>query len=188
MSQTANRVQWTLYDLDTLPQNEGTTYEIINGDLYMTRSPHYLHQQVVGRIFRELDSWSEATGWGETILFPSLILSSTDVVIPDLVWVSKGRFPAIRDEAGHLTAAPHLVVEVLSPGEDNRKRDRESKLKLYSIYGVEEYWIVDRFAPQVEVYQRDQAQLSLAKTLVYGDLLLSPTLPEFEGVVDRFFP
>lgn len=188
MSQTANQVQWTIHDLDTLPQNEGTSYEIINGDLYMTRSPHYQHQQVIGRIFGELDRWSESTGWGEAIPFPSLLLSATDVVIPDLVWVSKGRLPTLEDEAGHLTAAPDLVVEVLSPGEDNRKRDRETKLKLYSVYGAGEYWIVDRFVQQVEVYQRDHAQLALAKTLIPGDLLVTPSLPEFAGVVDRFFP
>ncbi|HBY76579.1 MAG TPA: hypothetical protein DEG47_06160, partial [Cyanobacteria bacterium UBA11148] len=47
------------------------------------------------------------------------------------------------DEAGHLTAAPELIVEVLSPGVENVRRDQEVKLKLYSSRGVQEYWIVN---------------------------------------------
>ena len=86
-------------------------------------------------------------------------------VIPDVVWVSHIRLAQIEDESGHLTASPELVVEVLSSGEENERRDKETKLKLYSIQGVQEYWIVDRFKRQVEIYRREQNQLSLTATL-----------------------
>jgi len=33
---------------------------------------------------------------------------------------------------------------VLSSGKENERRDRETKLKLYSIQGVQEYWIRGR--------------------------------------------
>ena len=54
------------------------------------------------------------------------------------------------DDAGHLIAAPELVVEILSPGEKNERRDREAKLKLYSTYGVLEYWIADGLNQRLE--------------------------------------
>jgi len=69
--------------------------------------------------------------------------SESDNVIPDVVWASNERLERLLDEAGHLTAAPELVVEVLSPGKKNERRDREAKLKLYSVQGVHEYWIVN---------------------------------------------
>ncbi|WP_442948540.1 hypothetical protein [Nostoc sp.] len=48
-------------------------------------------------------------------------------MIPDVVWASNGRLPLLLDEAGHLTGAPELVIEVLSAGIENEKRDRELK-------------------------------------------------------------
>lgn len=62
---------------------------------------------------------------------PAIIFSDADNVIPDVVWASHERLKYLLDEAGHLTGAPELVVEVLSPGEKNEKRDKETKLKLY---------------------------------------------------------
>jgi Uma2 family endonuclease len=98
MSQTVERLRWTVSDVDLLPQNEGTYYEVIDGELFVTRSPHRRHQQVGGKIFRELDIWSEVSGLGEAIPSPGIIFSESDSVIPDVVWVSKERLAAIEDE------------------------------------------------------------------------------------------
>jgi Uma2 family endonuclease len=185
MSQAA--IQWTIRDLEVLPQSEGTRYELIDGELLMTRSPHWKHQQVAGKIHSALNVWIEESGLGEAILAPGVILSNTDNVIPDLVWVSKERLALIEDEAGHLTSCPELIVEVLSPGEHNIRRDREAKLKLYSVQGVQEYWIADRFAKRLEVYRRANGQLNLVETLLEGDKITSPLLPGFHGFISRFF-
>lgn len=181
MSPTANQLRWTIHDLEVLPQSEGTRYELIDGELFVTRSPHRKHQQICGRIFAELDSWSVETGLGEAILAPGIIPSDSDNVIPDVVWVSRERLALLEDEAGHLTGFPELIVEVLSSGEANIRRDREAKLKLYSVQGVQEYWIADRFAKRLEIYRRSKGQLALAKTLLEGDEVTTPLLPGFKG-------
>jgi Uma2 family endonuclease len=77
---------------------------------------------------------------------------------------------------------------VISPGIENEKRDREVKVKLYSRQGVQEYWIVDRFKKQVEIYRRQQARLRLEKTLFSHDEITSPLLPNFTCLIERFFP
>lgn len=188
MSQAIEGVRWTIHDLEVLPENEWTRYEIIHGELFVTRTPHYLHQQVCGKTFRQLDVWSDTTDLGVTIINPGVIFSEADSVIPDVVWVSRDRLAQIIDAAGHLTGAPDLVVEVLSPGKQNELRDKEAKLKLYSVQGVREYWIVNRFIQQVEVYRRDKAQLVLAATLLADDELTSPILPGFCCPIRMFFP
>ncbi len=91
------------------------------------------------------------------------------------------------DEAGHLTITPELIVEVLSPGAENTRRDKQAKLKLYTERGVQEYWILDWQLQQVEVYRRQQALLKLVCTLLTNDILTSPLLPGFECSVDRLF-
>ena len=187
MSQTAEQVRWTVRDLEVLPQSEGTRYELINGELFVTRSPHRMHQQIRGKIFAALDEWSETSGLGEAILAPGIIPSDTDNVIPDLVWISKQRLTVLEDNAGHLTGFPELIVEVLSPGESNIRRDREAKLKLYSVQGVQEYWIADRFTRQLEIYRRQQGQLALIVTLTTTDNVASTLLPGFTCSISRFF-
>lgn len=188
MGQTAERIQWTVRDLDGLPQSDDTYYELIDGELFVTRSPHRKHQQIAGNIYSALNAWSGESGLGEAIPAPGVIPSDTNNVIPDVVWISTERLGLIEDEAGHLTGFPELIVEVLSPGEQNIRRDRQAKLKLYSVQGVREYWIVDRFTRQVEVYRRVKGQLALVATVLERDELTSPLLPGFSLTVGRLFP
>jgi Uma2 family endonuclease len=187
MSQTVEQIAWTIHDLANLPQNESVNYEIIDGELFVTRSPHHLHQKVCVKLAHYLDAWCENSGLGETIFAPGIILSDLDSVIPDLVWISQERLANIEDEAGHLLGAPELVIEVLSPGKNNESRDKETKLKLYSIYGIAEYWICDRFTKQIAVYRRENARLVLVATLLENDTLTSPLLADFSCLVSKIF-
>lgn len=187
MSQTTSGVRWTIQDIEALPDNEWIRYEIIDGELFVTRSPHHKHQHLTGCIFAVLHSWSIDSGLGEPSIMPGLIFSDSDNVAPDVAWVSYERLAQIQDEGGHFRGSPELVVEVLSPGKANEDRDRLSKLKLYSVQGVQEYWIVDRIAQRVEIYRRENAQLVLIATLLVGDTVTSPLLPEFACELTRLF-
>jgi Uma2 family endonuclease len=187
MSQTSfERVVWTSADLELLPDN-GNYYEIIDGELFVTRAPHWQHQKVCGRIYAVLDAWSLSNGLGEASITPGIVFSDTDNVIPDVVWVSKERLALLLDKAGHLTAAPELIVEVLSTGTENERRDREVKLKLYSVRGVREYWVVDWRKQQIEIYLRERAALKLVATLFDNDDLTSQLLPGFSYPVSKIF-
>jgi Uma2 family endonuclease len=187
MSQrTTEGVRWTTAELDLLPDN-GTRYEIIDGELFMSRAPHWEHQEICGNIYTELKTWSRTTGLGRAAINPGIIFTDADNVIPDVVWASNERLAVLLDNAGHLTGAPELVVEVISPGEENQRRDREVKLKLYSLRGVQEYWVVNGRLQQVEVYRRERATLGLMATLFTNDELSSPLLPGFICPVSRLF-
>ncbi|MDB9519479.1 Uma2 family endonuclease [Roseofilum reptotaenium CS-1145] len=180
------QIPWTSADLELLPNNNNR-YEIINGELYMTHAPHWKHQKTIGEICRILGNWSSETRLGEVIFNPGLIFTDTDNVIPDLVWMVNERLNNSVDESGHFIAAPELVVEVLSESKTDVRRDKESKLKLYSNQGVREYWIVDWRLKTVEVYRREQAKLELVMTLLEEDEITSPLLPGFSCKVNNFF-
>ena len=163
-------------------------YEIIDGDLFVTRAPHILHQSASGNLRFELESWSRQTQLGRSFETPGIIFTPTDAVVPDAIWISQERLANGVDEAGHLTVAPELIVEVLSPGDRNEQRDREVKRKLYSLHGVQEYWIVSWQLKTIEVYRRKNTQLQLISTFLVGDTLTSPLLPGFRLSIDRIFP
>lgn len=188
MSQTLpEKVRWTTADIELLAADEWKHYEIIDGELFVTRAPHLRHQSVILNICAELREWSNKTQLGEPFPTPGIIFSDADNVIPDAIWISLERMEQFIDEAGHFTGAPELIVEILSPGATNERRDREAKLKLYSSQGVEEYWIVSRELQQVEVYRRENAVLKRAATYRAEDTIASPVLPGFQCLVQRFF-
>lgn len=74
-------------DLELLPDN-GNRYEIIDGELFVSRAPHWSHQEVCGIIFAALDAWSQSTARGRVTIAPGLIFTDADNVIPDVVWAS----------------------------------------------------------------------------------------------------
>jgi Uma2 family endonuclease len=179
-------LRWKTADLDVLP-DDGKRYEIIDGELFVTTQPHWQHQFVCTRLGRLLDEWSEHTDAGLTLAAPGVIFAEDDTVAPDLVWVRRDRLTTVLDDDGKLYAAPDLIVEVLSPGATNERRDREAKLKLYSSRGVQEYWIVSWQQRQIEVYRREQAALRLVATLYAQDELASPLLSGFSCRVEQLF-
>jgi Uma2 family endonuclease len=185
-SAISEQVRWTITDLEGFPDN-GNRYEIIDGELFVTRAPHLDHQDVAGGIYAELRAWSLQSGLGKPFMTPGVIFSESDAVIPDVIWISHERRARLIDSSGHLTGAPELVVEVLSNTEKDKKRDRETKLKLYSVQGVFEYWIVDREQQSIEVYRRENGVLKKAMTLFQADQLTSPLLPGFSCEVALLF-
>ncbi len=171
--------RFTSRELELLPDVDGVRYEIIDGELHVWKMPHWEHQFACNEIGGALGAWNRQTGLGVAMTAPGLVFAEDDDVAPDVVWVSRERLATIVDAAGHLQAAPELVVEVLSPGARNERRDRELKLKLYSRQGVREYWLVDWRRREVQVYRREDTGLRLMATLSSDDTLTSSLLPGF---------
>ncbi|MDP8923398.1 MAG: Uma2 family endonuclease [Chloroflexota bacterium] len=180
--------RFTSADLERLPDVEGTRYEIIDGELHVSKQPRWEHQYACSQAIVALQTWSNQTGLGLTLVAPGVIFSEDNDVAPDVVWISRERLAVLRDAAGHLRGAPELVVEVLSPGAANERRDREAKLRLYSRQGVDEYWILDWRTRTVELFRREDGTLRLVATLTSGDTLASPLLPGFACAVSTLWP
>jgi Uma2 family endonuclease len=153
----------------------------------VAKQPDVYHQQICLDLGAALRAWDRQAGTGYTSLSPGVIFADDDNVAPDVIWMPRSRFLASVDAGGHIHAAPDLVVEVLSPGEHNERRDREAKLKLYSRRGVLEYWIVDWRLRQVEVFRRADLGLDLVGTLRESDTLTSPQLPGFRYPLETLF-
>jgi Uma2 family endonuclease len=180
---------WTSTDLELFPESQldGKRYEIIEGELFMSRQPHYHHQNTCVNLTYHLKAWNEQTKAGDVNFAPGIIFADDDDVAPDLTWCSLARLKKALNEDGKLHAAPELVIEVLSPGSVNERRDREAKLKLYSRRGVEEYWIADWMLRRIEIYRRKNRRLRLVTTLLVSDTLDSPLLPGFRCPVAKIF-
>ena len=178
--------RFTSADLDAFP-DDGKRYEIIDGELHVSKQPHLYHQFICSDVVSKLQQWSAQSRAGRAVIAPGVIFADDDDVAPDVVWISSRRIATVLGPDGKLHGAPELIIEVLSPGEVNEKRDREAKLKLYSRRGVEEYWIIDWRRRQVEIFRREDARLVLTKTLGEQDALATPLLAGFGCAVADLF-
>jgi Uma2 family endonuclease len=179
-------LHWTSNDLILLPDN-GNRYEIVDGELYVAKQPHLHHQIVCTKLAAFLQQWSDQTQMGMPIFTPGVIFTEDNDVVPDVVWISYERLSTAFQADGKLHTSPELVIEVLSPGAENERRDREVKLKLYSRRGAEEYWIVNWQERRLEVYRRQEGILELDRTLDETDTLQSALLPGFRCTVGQLF-
>lgn len=161
---------WTSQDLELLPDDH-KRYEIVDGELYVSKQPHLHHQIVCGKIFKFLENWSDLAQTGIAVFAPGVIFADDDDVVPDVIWISNERLATAYQEDGKLHSAPELVIEVLSPGSSNERRDRQVKLKLYSRRGAKEYWIVNWQERRLEIYRRYEGVLELERTLDETDTL-----------------
>ena len=175
----------TVAHLDSMP-DDGNRYEIIDGELFVSRSPSLEHQRVSGNLFATFRFFLRENQIGEIIATPGVIFSDYSAVIPDLVYISQERRQEIA--AGrHITGAPDLVIEIVSPGGENEHRDRFAKRQLYAKYGVKEYWLVVLEARAIERYVLDDEALKLQRTFEEPDELMSDLLPEFSCRVASIF-
>ena len=90
-----------------------------------------------------------------------LILESTSVLQPDLLFVAKARQHIITEKA--IEGVPDLVIEILSPG--TSRTDRVTKAQIYARYGVPAYWIVDPEQEVIEIYLVEADGYRLIATL-----------------------
>ncbi len=175
----------TLEDLDACP-DDGNRYELIEGELFVSRSPGLPHQLVLHYLQVELALYLRANPIGVIVPGPGTIFSNYDAVIPDIVIIRHERWDSVTSEQ-KVTGAPDIVVEILSPGAENRRRDLQVKRQLYAKYGVAEYWIVDNEDRSIAIYRLQNQTLENALTLRDDDVLTSPLLPGFELAVRTVF-
>ncbi len=143
----ATPVQLTFAEYLTYDDGTDNRYELVDGELVLVPPPTHLHRriaQLLERLFQaEIQRLNKQweTGRGDIgVSTQSLRRSITR--IPDVVVFTRS---AVETPTGVaiLTEPPLLVVEVVSPGETNRKRDYEQKPREYQRLGIPEYWIVD---------------------------------------------
>ena len=139
------RGKYTYADYAATPDDE--RWELIDGELYrMAAGASTKHQLVTLELAALLRENVRRRTLGWIFIAPyDVILSDTNTVEPDILFVSAARRSIITERA--CEGAPELVVEVLSPS--NSRRDLEVKRELYARFGVPEYLIVDPYQETV---------------------------------------
>ena len=183
MGTTQPLVKSTYEDYRTAPPD--TRHELLDGDLLMVPAPNLKHQRVQRRLGQRLSQFIDERELGEFFFAPcDVVLSDTDVVQPDLLFVSRER-QHLLSGGENVRGAPDLVVEILSPA--TADRDRGYKRALYGNHGVAEYWLIDPTAETIAIHRQRAGTLALMHTLGRDETLRSPLFGGLELRLDDVF-
>ena len=162
------QVRFTYEDLRLFP-DDGLRRELIDGEVYVTRTPNICHQRVVTRLAFRIGVYLRDNFLGEVLVAPVDVIFSEDddVTEPDILYVSNER-ASIVSERG-LEGAPDWLIEVTSPF--TSKRDFTLKRKLYQKHGVRLYWVVDLEAEMVHVWEGGEHEVFEADDTLSVSLL-----------------
>jgi len=189
LKKEANRPKLRYRDYVLFPDN-GKRHEIIDGDHFMSPSPSTKHQRVSRNLEWIIESFLRKEKMGERMgeIFNApcdVVLSDSDIVVPDLVYISKEHKDIITE--ANIQGSPDLIVEILSPS--NKSYDRVLKKDLYEAFGVKEYWIIDLDEDAVEVYRLSLPSGKFLAPEVYArsQVLKTGVIPGIEIHLDEVF-
>jgi Uma2 family endonuclease len=164
-------------DFLALPESTDKV-ELVDGEVIVSPSPSYWHQEVLGRLVGALRSWSSRQKRAVTVgQAPLDVRFGRNRILQPDAFVLFGRVAPSHD--GPIDRVPELCVEVLS---SNRVHDRVTKRLLYAAAGVKEYWVVD---PAGLLERWSEPGLSEGRSL--RGVLTSALLPRFRLDLRRVF-
>lgn len=176
------KISFSYQDYLHLPDDK--RFEIIDGDLRMVPAPLTYHQKISGRLFSLVLESVKKWDLGEVLYAPvDVVLSQTDIVQPDLLFISKKRLDILNEQ--NVQGAPDLIVEILSP--TGEKWDRQVKRNLYQKYGVQEYWLVDPLSQSLEILELKDNFFRTRKICTAGIKVMSPLLPGLSFLTEKIF-
>ena len=77
----------TVEDLDLMP-DDGNRYELLGGEIQVSKTPGLIHQTTSGEIYYSIKSFLKLNPIGVVLATPGIIFSNIDAVIPDLVFMT----------------------------------------------------------------------------------------------------
>ncbi len=176
-------LKFTYEDYKHTPEDQ--RYELLDGELIVAPAPNLGHQRIDARLGALLHTFVQKKGLGEIFHAPcDVVLSNTDVVQPDLLFVANQRAHLLIG-GDSVLGAPDLVVEILSPS--TAGRDRTLKRALYAKYGVQEYWLVDPDARTVVVLRLGAGAFAVEAIYGEGQTMTSSTLGGFSADLNEIF-
>lgn len=167
-----------------LALDTGRIVEFTNGVLEFHPMSTPLHQRIVAFLFRLLDAFVQECELGEVLFAPCPVrVGSGKYRQPDIFFLREDR---ITDPTKPPQGA-ELMIEVVSPGEENRERDLVQKRKEYAAARVPEYWIVDPGEMTVTVFTLSGRRYRTHGKFGSGETATSRLLPGFDSNVDDIF-
>lgn len=175
----------TVADLESLP-DDSNRYELFEGELFVSRAPALTHQRVLINIIGLFLDYLKENPLGEVLANPGIVFDDLNSAVPDVVFMTNEQVNDLGEQE-RIQRSPALIIEIVSPGKENARRDRDVKRQVYGKHGATEYWIIDPETRSLEIYRREGSSLKLKATLRNDNSITSSLLPGFDCKANKFF-
>jgi Uma2 family endonuclease len=133
--------EWTEFDYLELTDSTNRLVELSDGRLEVLPMPTTSHQRIVLFLHGLLSSFIGRSKVGQVLIAPLRVrLWSKKFCEPDVIFMLSKHASRIGEQ---FWQGADLVMEVVSPSPDARKRDLVEKKRDYARAGISEYWIID---------------------------------------------
>ncbi len=150
--------------------------ELVDGCLEFLPMPDLFHQGIVGYCYRHLFAYGEESGTGKAFTAPSPVrVREGQMREPDVFFLKPQRVKNRRKPP----EGADLVMEVPSPGDENRKRDLVEKRRVYAKARIPEYWIIDPETETITVLSLSGKAYKVHAKFKPGERATSKLLPGF---------
>jgi Uma2 family endonuclease len=173
----------TVEQFERLPEIEGISYELDQGELVEVSSQAYLHNRIRGLIeWTVRNHLAVHTEQGEVVAEQPFRLGDDTVRIPDVALIVPQQLGMIETSGSVLPFCPKLVIEVTSPS--NTVGDLARRIRQYLDAGAQTIWVFVPPLREVHVYSAS----AKPKILSADDMLDEPALlPGFSIRVGKLF-
>jgi Uma2 family endonuclease len=179
------RRRWTEEEYLNYPGNK--LIEFTNGVVEMRPMPSEYHQDVTLNIAIALRAFVRTNKVGKVLTAPMPIkVRHLKYREPDVIFKRNEKLSRNPRDTKFWEAAD-LVVEVVSEGAENRRRDRVVKRAVYAAAKISEYWIVDLKTSEVTVLKWRGGKYVTHGVFKTGDAISSALLPGLTIPVDDVF-
>jgi Uma2 family endonuclease len=159
-------------DLDT-----NQLVEFSHGFVEFLLPPTIGHQRILKSLFNSLHAFVAARNLGE-VFFRGVPVRLAPGIYrqPDLLFLKAENSARLAEK--HCEGAD-LVMEIVSDGEEDRRRDLQRKRDEYAKAGIPEYWIVDPRLGSIVVLTLDGSSFGAHGSFTRGEFATSKLLSDF---------
>jgi Uma2 family endonuclease len=151
--------------------------EFSHGFIEFLPMPTFLHQEILKFLFLALNSYVTAQNLGKVFFMGVRVrLWPGKFREPDVLFMRAAHAGRITDEYWD---GADLVMEVVSSGDDDRRRDLKTKREEYAEARIPEYWIVDPELDQITVLTLEGQTYVFHGEFKGGEQATSKLLPGF---------
>ena len=139
--------------------------------------PTISHQRILRFLFNALQAFGTSQNFGEVLFMGVRVrLWPEKFREPDLVFMKTEHAGRVTDDYWE---GADLVMEVVSDGEQDRRRNLNEKREEYARAAISEYWIVDPKLGTITVLTLDGSSYAVQGEFSAGQQATSKLLPGF---------
>ncbi len=163
-------------------------YEIINGEKFLYPAENFKHNLINNSLLMLFASYVKENRSGFVFMHLYTYLPDGNLVFPDILFIDKAQEKlVIENEDEPFRGVPDMVAEIFS--RSTMKRDVSVKKDVYERNGVKEYWMIDPWSENIQVYLLRDGKYFLDEVYSnYSDKELSALTEEERAEVKMEIP